>query len=86
MFSDLFPPRYRYSRETPELAHALSADEVVAHLREHLFFEAHNRRYFQAKSERLAAEVARLSAAREAAGVDPGAAPVLAPAAVPSAS
>lgn len=74
MFSP-FPPRYRYSRETPALDHPLSADEVVAHLREHLTYEAHNHRFFRARSVALAAEVDRLRVRLEAAGVHPGGAP-----------
>jgi hypothetical protein len=62
MFASLFAPKYRYARELPVVDHALGVDQVVAALREQLSYEAHNHRFFRARSQALAAEVAALSA------------------------
>lgn len=64
-----FAPKYRYARETPEWTRPLSPEEVVAHLREHLFYEAHNHRFYRARAEALAAEVATLRARLDGRGV-----------------
>lgn len=57
------PGVFRYSVETPATIYPLSEAEVIAQLRESLYFHGHNHRYFKAKADRLAAE---LATAREA--------------------
>jgi hypothetical protein len=63
LFAALFPARYRYTRDlTPALDLPLDPDAAVAHLRDHLFYEAHNHRFYRARSASLAADVAALRA------------------------
>lgn len=58
-----FPEKYRYARDlVPPIPRPLSPDEVIARLRERLYLEAHNCRFYRARSEALAAEVAGLRA------------------------
>lgn len=54
---------FRYSAVTPEVPKALNEDEALAHLREHLFFHAHNHAFYKARCADLEAHLAAVTGA-----------------------
>jgi len=60
--TQLFPTYYRYSIGSPQLPKALSADKAVAHLRESLFYHAHNHAFWRARAKALEAHLVALEA------------------------
>lgn len=55
---------FRYSKVTPQIPKALHPDEVIAHLREHLFYHAHNHAFYKARCKALESRLAALEADR----------------------
>lgn len=53
---------FRYSKVTPDMPKALHPDEVVAHLREHLFYHVHNHAFYKARCEALTRRLTALEA------------------------
>lgn len=53
----MFPTYYRYSIGSPQLPKALCADQAVAHLRETLFYHAHNHAFWRARAKALEARI-----------------------------
>lgn len=53
----MLPTSFRYSAVTPQLPKALNANEAVAHLREHVFYHAHQHAYWKARAKALEARL-----------------------------
>ncbi|MCY1233494.1 hypothetical protein D9M72_460390 [compost metagenome] len=54
---------FRYSAVTPDVPRALHPDEAIAHLREHVYYHAHNHAFYKARCAALEARLAALTGA-----------------------